>query len=103
MATNREKLMGILAEKFPKMWMKTTEEFNGHTGGIWTGEGSSVDENLIDEETNDVETFDVPIFNFDADNTIYEMGVHKSLVAVLDEHGWFAEWYDSGTIMIYIS
>lgn len=101
MATNREKLMGILAEKFPKMWMKESEQFDGRGGGIWTGEGSFVLEKFVMDDKH--EEFEEPIFEYDADNSIYEMGVHKSLVKVLDEHGWFAEWYDSGTVMIYVS
>ena len=36
-----------------------------------------------------------------ADNSLYTLGVHNSLVAALDEFGYFAEWYDSGTLLAY--
>lgn len=90
MSTERYELMSILTKKFPKMWMKESEEFGAPRNGIWTGEGSYDNDGC-------------EMFNYYANptSTLYDMGINKELVDILDEHGWFAEWYDSGTVLIY--
>lgn len=87
--TTRDALIKILAKEFPKMWMKPAEDFGGgyDSKAIWTGEGS---------ENNDEE----PMFDIYSDNSIYNMGVHKDLVAILDKHDYYAEAYDGGTYFI---
>ncbi len=87
-ATSRYELIRLLRINFPKMWTKESEEFDGRENAIWTGEGSYVDDH------NDM-------FNNMLDGGSYEMGIHKSLVRLLDEHGWFAEWSDGGTVFVY--
>lgn len=102
MATNREKLIEILEGRFPDMWMKSTEEFDGRKGGIWTGEGSTVFDGMAEDSVgNGLSEDHIPMFDYDADDSIYEMGINKKLVKVLDEHGWYAEFYDAGTVFIY--
>lgn len=93
--TSRTVLMKNLEKLYPKMWMKTTEEFNGHKGGIWTGEGS-----MVKVEPD----FDLELFNHyseDFKETTYVMGVYKPLHEYLEKHGWFSEWQDGGTIMFW--
>lgn len=90
--TNREKLMELLKQQFPKMWMKTSEEFaDSFVGGIWTGENSYDNEEL-------------PMFDYHSEDykeILYVMGVRKTLADLLQQHGWFCEFYDSGTVFIY--
>ena len=93
MATEREKLMEILKAKYPAMFMRTTEEFNGSQGGIW----SSGEDELPAEDG-------MPLFEYyaqDPQERRYIFGVHKEIYNFLEEHGWFAEWNDPGTIMFW--
>lgn len=94
MATERQKLMDILKAKYPRMFLRTTEEFNGGGNGIWT---SGED----DLEAKDGYT----LFNYysqDYKEVRYQLGVHKEIRDLLTQHGWWAEWYDSGTVMLWI-
>ena len=43
-ATPRDELLDLLWAKYPKGWFKTSEQFNGAEGGIWTGENSMMDD-----------------------------------------------------------
>ena len=93
MATERDELMNILEAKYPKMFMRTTEEFNGSQGGIW----SSGEDGLPAEDG-------MPLFEYYAEDPKekrYILGVHKEIYNLLEEHGWFAEWNDPGTIMFW--
>jgi hypothetical protein len=89
--TSREKLMGLLEKKYPNMFLRTTEEFNGNKGGIWTSgeESPSCKDGL--------EMFDYWTEN----HTKYNLGVHKEIYDYLEKHGWYCQWYDCGTMMIY--
>jgi hypothetical protein len=88
--TTREKLMDILANKYPQMWLRTTEEFDGSKGGIWTSGEDGV-------SAKD----DRPLFNYWAESSTYELGVHTEIFNLLLKHGWYAEWHDAGTIMLW--
>ncbi len=94
MATERDELMNILREKYPKMFMKPTEEFRaGYDGGIW----SSGEDGLPAKDG-------FPLFEYYAEDfqeKRYIIGVHKEIYNLLEEHGWFAEWNDPGTIMFW--
>jgi len=90
MATKREKLMDILESKYPKMFLRTTEQFSGSKGGIWT----SGEDNLPAKDGKS-------LFDYYADGGKYELGVHKEIGDLLLKHGWYAEWYDCGTIMLW--
>lgn len=95
MATERDELMNLLQEKYPKMFLRTTEEFDGTEGGIWT----SGEDGLPAEDS-------FPLFEYYADDyqeKRYILGVHKEIYNFLEKHGWFAEWYDPGTTMFWIS
>ena len=104
--TNREQLMQILAKTFPKMWMKDGTEWNHNSKAnfIWTGEGSCWVE-IICHSLGSAE-LEHNLFNYHLTyekHGTYEMGIHKKLVALLDEHGWYCEWHDAGTVFIYPS
>lgn len=90
---NREKLIKLLEDKYPKMLIRTTEEFNGSKGGIWT----SGEDGL--ESKDGLRLFDY--YAEDYKEKTYIFGVHKEIENFLNKHGWFAEWNDPGTIMFW--
>ena len=92
MATTREKMMDLREAKYPKMFLRTTEEFDGSKGGIWT----SGEDGLAAKDG-------FALFNYYKDDAKrYELGVHTEIGTFLEKHGWFAEWYDCGTVMLWI-
>ena len=93
MATERQKLMELLEAKYPKMLLRTTEQFDGSERGIWTSGEDGLE--AKDER---------PLFNYyaqDYNEEIYVFGVHKEIRSFLESHGWFTEWHDAGTAMLY--
>lgn len=93
MATEREELMELLKAKYPKMFLRTTEEFNGSEGGIWT----SGEDGLPAKD-------EFPLFKYyaeDFNEKRYIIGVHKEIYNFLNKHGWYGEWNDPGTIMFW--
>jgi hypothetical protein len=91
MATTREKLIEALSTKYPKMFLRTSEEFSGSNGGIWT----SGEESLPAKDG-------FPLFDYYAEGKRYEIGVHTEIYKFLEKHGWYAEWYDCGTLMLWV-
>tara|TARA_Y100000389_G_C17254144_1_gene409650 strand:- start:128 stop:466 length:339 start_codon:yes stop_codon:yes gene_type:complete len=86
----RDKLLTALQDAFDFSFIRTTEEFDGRPGGIWTS-----------AEHGDVAPDGNPLFDYYGNNyELYEMGVHKKLADFLDSHGFYAEFYDPGTVMI---
>jgi hypothetical protein len=86
----RERLMAKLEKAYPNMFLSTTEEFNGRKGGIWTsGEDSPLDKKGL------------PLFDYWAMGTSYSLGVRPHFANFLERNGWFAEWNDAGTIMLW--
>jgi hypothetical protein len=59
----------------------TTEEFDGREGGVWAS-----------GERGDA---------FDYYGYADTLGVRPDLCAALERAGWFAEFYDGGTVMVY--
>lgn len=93
----RDQLLAVLEEKYPKAWFKTSEDFDGHKGGIYSGEGSDV------TVTVEGDSFEISLFDHWADDfkeTTYIMGVYKPLFLFLESVGWYAEFYDAGTVVI---
>ena len=90
MKTTREQMMELLKVKYPLMFLRTTEEFNGNTGGIWTSAEDGI-------EAKD----EFPLFDYYAQGWRYELGVHTEIYSFLEKHGWYAEWYDAGTVMLW--
>lgn len=90
---SRDLLMNKLSKEFPEMFLRTTEEFNRAEGGIWTS-----GENGLEFPNGDL------VFNYwseDWKGEKYIIGVHKRMYEYLEKHGWYASWYDPGTIMIW--
>lgn len=90
MAKTRQQMMELLEAKYPKMFLRTTEQFNGNKGGIWT----SGEDDLPAKDG-------FPLFNYYGEGKRYELGVHTEIYSFLEKHGWYAEWYDAGTIMLW--
>ena len=84
-AMNREKLITKL-EKKGLVVRGTSEEFDGTEGGIWIS---------AEEESNQF------YFDYWAETSSYELGVRVEMDQLLEKKGWFAEWYDPGTVFIY--
>lgn len=62
---------------FPNSFISTTKEFNGQSGGLWTG------------------------FGEDGTCDYWHGRVAPKLQKYLDDNGLFIEPYDAGTYMIY--
>lgn len=90
---SRNQLMRELSRKFPNMFLRTTEEFNGSQGGIWTSaeDGTSY--------ANGQELFNY--YSEDWKGERYILGVHKKLYNYLHDRGWYASWNDPGTVMLW--
>jgi hypothetical protein len=85
----RTQLIEELQSKYPKMFLRTTEEFDGTKDGIWTN-----------GEQPPVNTEGLPIFNYYAEDNKYNFGIEVNFSEYLDQLGWYCEWYDAGTIFI---
>lgn len=70
-------------------FVKTTEEFDGSTGGIWVS-GENMD--LFKGKR---------IYDYYNETRAYDLGVLSSWEKELDKRGWYSEWYDAGTVMIW--
>lgn len=63
-----------------------TEDFDGSEGGIWLS---------AEEPENEY------YFDYYAMGRTYELGVRNSFREHLESMGWFAEWHDPGTMMLW--
>ncbi len=91
MASTRKAMMKAIEAKYPNLFMRTTEEFNGSKGGIWSS-----------GENGDEAKDGLHLFSYYTENyTKYEFGVHNEFMKLLRKHGWWAEWNDAGTIMFW--
>jgi|TARA_R110002073_G_scaffold255450_2_gene417998 hypothetical protein len=89
--TERDNLMDLIEDQFDITLMRTSEEFNGQEGGIWiSGENG---------DTNKDGLLLIDYYTRNPDN--YHFGVHKDLTSLLDQHNYFAEFHDPGTIIIW--
>tara|TARA_B110000908_G_C10178636_1_gene414507 strand:- start:152 stop:427 length:276 start_codon:yes stop_codon:yes gene_type:complete len=84
-AMNREKLITKLRKK-GLVIIGTSEEFDGTEGGIWIS---------AEEEANQF------YFDYWGEGKSYELGVRVQMNELLESKGWFAEWYDPGTVFIH--
>ena len=89
----REELLAYLEKRFPKMFLRTTEEFDGSVGGIWTSGEASMNQPMISGQR---------VFDYYSENKQYELGVLKKFEESINKKGWFSQWNDCGTIMLYL-
>lgn len=43
------------------------------------------------------------LFNYDSSEWLDTFGVKPSLNKVVEDSGWYFEWYDPGTMMVWVS
>lgn len=108
MAKSREKMQQLLIDFITKQhprnanaFMKTTEEFSPDMpGGIW----------MCGECNDVVSKTELPMFEYYAgswhgpEGKLYDSyiwGVHPKINKFVESHGWWFEWYDPGTIMLW--
>lgn len=83
--------MCLLSKKYPGMFLRNTEEFNGSEGGIWTS-----------GEDGPTAKDGYSLFNYySEDYHRYEIGVHKEIYDYLEKLEWYCQWHDAGTITIW--
>ena len=87
----RDEMMAVMRNKYGLSFIRTTEEFDGEEGGIWLG-GS--DGKLMPNAKDDM-------FNYYHGGSKYPHGIHKDLAKFLDKHGWYGQFYDPGTVMLW--
>jgi len=93
----RDKLMAALQKEWGLKHVKTSEEFDGTSGGIWLSgeEGETAPPWVQDGE-------DFPIFDYYIDHEPYTFGIHPEFEAfVIDKFGFAPEWNDPGTLMLW--
>lgn len=84
---NRDQMMDWIRKSMK--FVRTTEEFNGSKGGIW-----------VSGENGD--TFKgKPIYDYYAEGSAYELGVLAAWEKELNNRGWYSEWNDPGTVMVW--
>lgn len=93
MATSREEMIELLEAKYPNMFIKTTEEFDGSQGGIW----SSGEDGLCAKDGHQLFHY----YSQDMSQKRYIGGVHKEIYNFLNKYGWYGQWNDPGTIMFW--
>lgn len=86
----RDEMMATMRNKYGLSFVKTTEEFDGEEGGIWLGGSDSLMPNGKDE-----------MFNYYHGGSKYPQGVHKDLAKFLDKCGWYGQFADPGTVMLW--
>ena len=82
---NREQIRKALENKGVTV-VGTTEEFNEGVGGLWIS-------------AEHVDNF----FNYHSEELYETFGVDPELNEFVEENGWYFEWYDPGTIMLWPS
>ena len=81
--------MDTLEKKYGFNFVRPSEEFNGSKGGVWvSGENG---------ETLGGKT----IYSYYASGPAYELGVLKKYEDAINKLGWYSEWNDPGTVMIW--
>ena len=85
---NRAEITDFI-EKHVK-FVRTTEEFDGSEGGIW-----------VSGESNDKYKGKIIYDYYSEDHKTREFGVLNNWEKELNKLGWYSEWYDAGTVMIW--
>ena len=89
--SQRDELMDAIQRKFNLKHIRTSEEFDGRPDAVW-----------ISCESGDEASDGSLLFDYHAgDLGSYEFGVHKEFSDFVEPYGFFAEWYDPGTLMLY--
>jgi len=87
---DRDDFIDHLKMKFSLDFVSTTEEFNGSEGGVW-----------VSGESRDVYKGKIIYDYYSEDHKNYELGVLNKFEKQINKIGWYSEWYDAGTVMIW--
>ena len=90
---SREELVLLLVGKFPELNCMLTEDFFG-LGGTMNGIWLSGEDGITDKKGN-------VLFNYYNNGSTYKFGVINHFCEFIEKHGWYAEWYDAGTLMLW--
>ena len=71
-------------------FVRKTEDFDGSEGGIW-----------VSGENGDMYKGKRIFDYYNEDYKKYEFGVYKPFAKEMEKRGWYGEWYDAGTMMIW--
>jgi hypothetical protein len=77
-------------QSFWRPFVRETEDFNGEEGGIWLS-----GEDMSEYKGQTIYSY----YSFDYKNR--EFGVLDKWENELKKRGWYSQWYDTGTIMLY--
>ena len=108
---SREQIMTGLQELVPGIdFLKTSEEYGGKHGGIWTnGENGWLFKGLPPFDCN-VEYGECPRSYIGKTvtkhkelkvKTMYVCGIHREIYSWLEERGWYPKWIDGGTLFFW--
>lgn len=86
---SREELMNLLKTKYKIKTVRTSEEFNGQTKGIWMA------------ADNNEELSGNKIFDYYNRSAKYANGILKQFRTAIEKKGWWFEWNDPGTIICW--
>lgn len=86
----RDELMDLLENKYKIKTVRTSEEFNGKTGGIWVAGDN-------EEELGGNRIF----YYYHNSPSKYTLGILKQVRTAIEKTGWWFEWQDPGTIIIW--
>lgn len=88
--SDREELMNALQKEY-KLTTRTTEEFGISPGGIW----------IAAEAVKAQAPDGLPLFDYYMEDEPYVFGVHEEFEDFLKPYGFFPEWHDPGTLMLW--
>ena len=91
----RERVIGRLNREYPGLDAVPVEEFSSdYSDGIW----------IKGSESGLVDRNGTPLFDYyqqDGDSKLYNMGIVAHLERWAQRNGWYFEWYDAGTVMMF--
>ena len=88
-AMSLDQMTDWLEDELGFRFVDTTERFNGSKGGIWLA-------------ADDKEEFKGKVvYDYYAKSPAYEMGILKTFAKELQKRGWYSEFYDPGTVMLW--
>jgi uncharacterized protein (DUF302 family) len=88
---SRMEMKNVMVTKYGLSFVKNSEEFDGEEGGIWLG-GS---DDLLMPNAKDM------MFNYYHGGSKFPQGIHKDLAKFLDKCGWYGQFADPGTVMLW--
>ena len=96
MSVTQKRMREIVLQRYPRLFCKLREEFDGRPGLWFSGE--------LTGDGSDIASDGRRLFDYycrEGDQEDYIFGVHPEINALLEAHGWWFEWYDCGTLMAH--